>query len=142
MAESSLAKDTAKELQQKAGLLEKTRTVVGFDGFVDTILQVVKTRQSPTKYEPFPNMAEWAERVAAAAGVSANFEFAQQMVKLGGNGPIMANALTALGTQLSYIGCLGKPSLHWVFADFAHGRKFTQLRSPATPTRWNSRTES
>jgi sugar/nucleoside kinase (ribokinase family) len=127
---ASLAKDTAQQLKANAARLEKTKTVVGFDGFVDTILQVVKTRQSPSKYEPFTKMADWAERVAAAAGVSANFEFAQQMVKLGGNGPIMANALTALGTPLSYIGCLGKPALHWVFADFAQRAKVYSIAEP------------
>jgi sugar/nucleoside kinase (ribokinase family) len=68
-------------------------------------------------------MSEWAERVAAASGFSANFEFSQQMVKLGGNGPIMANALSSAGLPLTYLGCLGKPALHPVFkplADRAH----------------------
>lgn len=127
---SSLPKSTAQLLQKNSALLDKTKTVVGFDGFVDTILQVVKTRQSPTKYEPYPGMKEWGERVVAAAGVSANFEFAQQMVKLGGNGPIMANALTAFGTPLSYIGCLGKPSLHWVFSDFAQRATVYSVAEP------------
>jgi sugar/nucleoside kinase (ribokinase family) len=125
-----LAKDTAKQLQANAARLEKTRSVVGFDGFVDTILQVVKTRRSPTKYDPFAKMGDWAERVGAAAGVSANFEFAQQMVKLGGNGPIMANALIALGTPLTYVGCLGKPSLHWVFSDFAQRATVYSIAEP------------
>ena len=93
----SLALSTAAQLKSASSRLEKMKTVVGFDGFVDTILQVVKTRQSPTKYTAYAKMSEWAERVAAAAGVSANFEFTQQMVKLGGNGPIMANALDAAG---------------------------------------------
>jgi sugar/nucleoside kinase (ribokinase family) len=127
---AELAKVTAQQLQKSAALLEKTKTVVGFDGFVDTILHVVKTRQTPTKYEPYTRMKEWGERVAAAAGVSANFEFAQQMVKLGGNGPIMANALTSLGTPLSYIGCLGKPALHWVFGDFAQRAKVYSIAEP------------
>src|SRR5688500_5252718 len=127
---AELAKVTAQQLQKSAALLEKTKTVVGFDGFVDTILHVVKTRQTPTKYEPYTRMKEWGERVAAAAGVSANFEFAQQMVKLGGNGPIMANALTSLGTPLSYIGCLGKPALHWVFGEFAQRAKVYSIAEP------------
>ena len=127
---ASLAKDTAQQLKANAERLEKTKTVVGFDGFVDTILQVVKTRHTPVKYDPFTRMGEWAERVGAAAGVSANFEFAQQMVKLGGNGPIMANALTSFGTPLSYIGCLGSPSLHWVFGDFAQRAKVYSIAEP------------
>ena len=70
---AELSKVTAQQLEKNAALLAKTKTVVGFDGFVDTILQVVKTRQTPTKYEPYARMREWGERVAAAAGVSANF---------------------------------------------------------------------
>jgi hypothetical protein len=42
-----------------------------------------------------------------------------QLVKLGGNGPIMANALGAYGTPLTYIGNLGSPALHPVFAELA-----------------------
>jgi sugar/nucleoside kinase (ribokinase family) len=126
----NLAKSTAAQLKSASAKLAKTKTVVGFDGFVDTILHVVKTRQSPTKYEPYTKMSEWAERVGAAAGISANFEFAQQMVKLGGNGPIMANALVAAGTPLTYIGCLGKPALHPVFDDFSKRAKIISVAEP------------
>ena len=127
---AELPKDTAQQLHKNAARLSKIKTVVGFDGFVDTILQVVKTRQSPTKYEPYARMAEWGERVVAAAGVSANFEFAQQMVKLGGNGPIMANALTSIGLPLTYIGCLGHPTLHWVFSEFAKRAHVISIAEP------------
>jgi sugar/nucleoside kinase (ribokinase family) len=40
-------------------------------------------------------------------------------VKLGGNGPIMANALAQFGVKVTYLGALGYPTLHPVFADFA-----------------------
>jgi sugar/nucleoside kinase (ribokinase family) len=126
----SLAKSTAEQLRKSSSALAKTKTVVGFDGFVDTILQVVKTRQSPVKYDPFPRMSEWGERVTAASGISANFEFAQQMVKLGGNGPIMANALNAAGLPLTYLGCLGKPAVHPVFADFAKRARVISIAEP------------
>ena len=126
----SLAKSTSDQLRKAAPAIGQTKTVVGFDGFVDTILQVVKTRQSPVKFDPFPLMSEWAERVAAASGVSANFEFSQQMVKLGGNGPIMANALNAAGLPLTYLGCLGKPAVHPVFADFAERVRVISIAEP------------
>jgi len=126
----TLAKSTSEQLRQAAPALAKTKTVVGFDGFVDTILHVVKTRHNPTKYDPYPMMSEWAGRVSAASGVSANFEFAQQMVKLGGNGPIMANALSAAGLPLTYLGCLGKPAIHPVFADFAERVNVISIAEP------------
>lgn len=126
----SLPKSTASKLQSAASKLPGIKAVVGFDGFVDVILKVVKTRQSPVKYDPYATMAEWGGRVVAASGVSANFEFAQQMVKLGGNGPIMANALTAAGLPLTYIGCLGKPTIHPVFADFSKRAEVISIAEP------------
>ena len=99
--------------------LASARVLVGLDGFVDTILHVVKTRQSTTAYTRLDLTREFAERIAAAAGHSGNFELVTQMVKLGGNGPIMANALAAYGTQLTYIGNLGLPLIHPVFQELA-----------------------
>ena len=58
-------------------------------------------------------------RIASAAGKSTNLELVNQRTKLGGNGPIMANALCSFGLQVSYLGALGYPTLHPVFQDFA-----------------------
>ena len=103
---------------------------VDFDGFVDTILHVVKTRRSAVKYGRFESMAGWPAHIAAASGVSANFEFVPQVVKLGGNGPIMANAPGEPGFGVTYIGTPGKPALHPVFADFAKRTRVFSLAKP------------
>jgi sugar/nucleoside kinase (ribokinase family) len=57
--------------------------------------------------------------VAEAAGRSTNIEPVTQQVKLGGNGPIMANALAAFGTRVTYLGALGWPEIHPVFRQLA-----------------------
>jgi sugar/nucleoside kinase (ribokinase family) len=93
--------------------------MIGLDGFVDTILRVVDRRESPKKYTPLDGISEFAARIGAAAGQSANFELVVQLLKLGGNGPIMANALASAGLGINYIGALGTPSLHPAFEDFA-----------------------
>jgi hypothetical protein len=41
------------------------------------------------------------------------------LTKLGGNGPILANALASLGLRVTYLGALGFPKMHPVFDDFA-----------------------
>ena len=110
--------------------LAKSRTVVGLDGFVDTILHVVAKRESATQYSRFEKMSDFAVRIKAAAGFSANFELVKQMVKLGGNGPIMANALGSYGTPVTYIGNLGSPSVHPVFADFAKRARVYSIAEP------------
>ncbi len=119
------------ELLKKATVqLKKTHVLVGFDGFVDNILHVVKTRESAEKYTRVERMGEFAERIAAAAGLSANMEMVVQMRKLGGNGPIMANALGAYGSQVTYIGNLGFPAINPVFAEFAESATVHSIAEP------------
>lgn len=126
---TSLPKRTARLLLQSAAR-KRTKALVGFDGFVDTILHVVKTRDSAASYERFESMSEWSRHIAAASGLSANFELVPQVVKLGGNGPIMANALDQLGVAVTYIGALGEPALHPVFADFGKRARVFSIAEP------------
>jgi sugar/nucleoside kinase (ribokinase family) len=110
--------------------LAKAKALVGLDGFIDTIIHVVSQRESATKYTRMATISEFSRRVGAAAGLSANFEFVTQMVKLGGNGPIMANALGSYGAPVTYVGNLGSPNLHPVFAEFAKRAKVVSIAEP------------
>ena len=92
---------------------------VGLDGFVDEIIHVVDKRSSAESFQRLPTIAGLAARLGAAAGQSANLELVNHVTKLGGNGPIMANALAAFGLRVTYLGTLGYPVLHPVFQDFA-----------------------
>jgi len=103
---------------------------VGLDGFVDEILHVVDKRESAEKYVRLPTIAQLASRLAAAAGRSTNVELVGQLTKLGGNGPIMANALATFGMKVSYLGILGHPNLHPVFADFARRAEVHSIAEP------------
>lgn len=117
-------------LKNSAAQLKDTKVLVGFDGFVDNILHVVKTRESATKYTRVERMTEFAEKIADAAGLSANMEMVVQMRKLGGNGPIMANALGAYGSAVTYIGNLGFPAINPVFAEFAESSTVHSIAEP------------
>src|SRR5258705_11460011 len=103
---------------------------VGLDGFVDEILHAVDKRESADKYSRVPTIAKFAERLAAPAGHSTNVELVSQLTKLGGNGPIMANALASFGLKVTYLGTLGYPNLHPVFADFARRAQTYSIAEP------------
>jgi hypothetical protein len=92
----------------------------GLDGFVDEIVHVVDTRENAEAYQRMPSIARLAERIAEASGKSTNIELVNQLVKLGGNGPILANALASFGLKVTYLGALGYPNRHAVFDDFAN----------------------
>ena len=123
-------KQTASDLLAAAGRLSQMTAFVGLDGFVDDILHVVDKRENADHYSRLPTIAQLAERLAAAAGRSTNIELVSQLNKLGGNGPIMANALASFGIKVTYLGILGYPNLHPVFAEFA---KRAEVHSIAEP---------
>lgn len=121
---------TACAAKIESASVSKTNAFIGLDGFVDEILHVVDKRENAEKYLRLPTIAKYADRLAGAAGKSTNVELVSQLTKLGGNGPIMANAMASFGLQVTYLGNLGFPNLHPVFADFA---KRAEVHSIAEP---------
>jgi sugar/nucleoside kinase (ribokinase family) len=119
MNSPQLRQECAAKLLAAESVAAKLNAFVGVDGFVDEIIHVVDKRENAEKYERIRTIGKMAERIAAAAGKSTNIELVVQQTKLGGNGPIMANALASLGLKVTYLGALGYPTLHPVFADFA-----------------------
>ena len=120
----------AQKLLKVAEHAAQLTAFVGLDGFVDEILHVVDKRMDARNYERVPTIARLAERLAEAAGKSTNIELVNQFTKLGGNGPIMANALASFGLKVTYLGNLGYPHLHSVFNEFA---KRAEVHSIAEP---------
>ena len=118
---------------QLAGAVNRAtelRAFVGLDGFVDEILHVVDKRETADKYQRLALMAQWGGRISAAAGKSTNIELVSKLTKLGGNGPIMANALASFGLKVSYLGNLGYPNLHPVFTGFANRAEVVSIAEP------------
>lgn len=89
--------------------------VLGFDGFVDEIIHVVDKRQDPKHYSRVKTISDFSKKIKRAAGLSSNIEFVPIHTKLGGNGPIMCNALSMHKPSITYIGTLGYPNIHPVF---------------------------
>ena len=125
-----MREQTATQLLASVSRVGQTIAFIGLDGFVDDILHVVDKRESADKYLRLPTIAQLAERLGAAAGRSTNVELVSQLTKLGGNGPIMANALASFGLKVTYLGILGYPNLHPVFADFASRAEVHSIAEP------------
>ncbi len=122
---------TLDELARKGVTAGQQRAVVGFDGFVDRIMHAVAQRTGLGKnYTPFPGLAAFGERISAAAGKSTNIELYLEREQLGGNGPLMANAMLAAGIEVRYLGALGRPQVHPIFADFARRTRAFSIANP------------
>jgi hypothetical protein len=129
---------TAERLPQRAAAalvaqtnqLSTHRVTIGLDGFVDEIVSIVDKRESLETFTRIPTLSAFAERIARAAGKGTNAELVVERVKLGGNGPIMADALAVAGLNVTYIGNLGSPTLHPAFEEFAKRATIYSIAEP------------
>ena len=107
--------------------------MVGLDGFVDKIVTPVDKRHGLNEnFDPIDTIDALGSRISVAAGK--NIELFPRFDKLGGNGPIMANAHLSLGLNVRYIGALGRPTIDPVFEDFASKTNAISLTNPGITT--------
>lgn len=124
------AKNVLNELSGKMTGASGKTALVGLDGFVDKIIKPVGNRYGQgSDFDPIPTIEDFGNRILAAAGKSANIELYEEYEKLGGNGPIMANALLSEGLKVRYIGALGEP-VEPVFAEFAEKTSAVSICPP------------
>ncbi|MEY3230719.1 MAG: hypothetical protein RL689_808, partial [Planctomycetota bacterium] len=132
-------KDIATSAAGKIKALARTESaLVGFDGFIDSIIHMVDVRRdmSPEGYTRLKTISAFAARCADASGKSTNIEQVLLEDRFGGNGPLMAGGLAQLGMKVDYVGAVGQgPSLalHPVFAPFASRcRRVVPVAEPST----------
>jgi sugar/nucleoside kinase (ribokinase family) len=132
-------KDIATSAATKIGALTRAESaLVGFDGFIDSIIHMVDVRHdmSPSGYVRLKTISAFAARCADASGKSTNIEQVLLEDRFGGNGPLMAGGLAHLGMKVDYVGAVGQgPSLalHPVFAPFAaRCRRVVPVAEPST----------
>jgi hypothetical protein len=124
----AIVQSAAKKL---SSAVSSQSVLIGFDGFVDEIIHLVSERQDADHFTRIETMSAFAERVQQAAGKSTNIELVVKQIKLGGNGPIMANALDSQGYSIIYCGALGKERIHPVFNELvSHCKKVISFADP------------
>ena len=110
MTDSRLARQTAERLIGSRAQLLKFSCLLGFDGFIDSILQVVDQRQTATKYLPYTSVKPFAKKLGEAAGKSANFEVVPTMEKIGHRVGLDAVASATCGIKKT---ASGLESIQW-----------------------------
>ena len=130
LTREQIGQSAGKKLSAAAGGavgLKATKALIGLDGFVDEIIAVVDKRHSFNEFDPVKTIAQLGQKILNAAGQSSNYELVTRQMKLGGNGPIMANALASFGVAVTYIGGLGYPAVHPVFQEMAARAKVISI---------------
>lgn len=122
---SSLQEDLKQLLKQP---IDK-KVFVGFDGFVDKIKKAVKERQN-SKAIYFPTIRDFAARIARASGKSGQIQMDTQLIKLGGNAPILSNTLGKLGVKSYCVGSMGYPKKHSIFQGMNRNSELISVIDP------------
>lgn len=105
------------------------KVLVGFDGFVDSILKPIKVKNQ-TYYQPFKTIEEFSDYLKEKKGKSCSIEMELQDEKIGGNMPIVSNALGCLGCSPICIGAFGLPNIHHVFKNISDKCKLISVSNP------------
>lgn len=90
------------------------KVFLGFDGFVDKIYKPIKTKTRDITI-PFRTMTEFSRYFGEKADKSCSVDLEPIQDKIGGNMPIVANALANLGCQTICLGAMGYPEIDPMF---------------------------
>ncbi len=103
--------------------------VVGFDGYVDSILRVCR-QTGGAGPEFFDTMEEFGNYIRGKAWKSCSLELKLQTEKVGGNAPIFSQTISHLGAQVSCIGAFGTPQLHPIFRELEKACTLYSISGP------------
>ena len=110
-------------IKQKQDTLPSKKVFAGFDGFVDTIVKIIKTKGKHNQPEYFKTKREFAKYILDKGDSSFGLELGKESTRFGGNMPILSNALATLGMHVHCVGALGYPQVHPVFEDLSSNCK-------------------
>lgn len=107
----------------------KYNVFLGFDGFVDQILKPIKTK-AEEEVIPFRAMTEFSDYIHGKSGKSCSIDLQMLQEKIGGNMPIVANALGNLGCQAVCVGAMGYPEVNSIFHNMSANCKLISVSNP------------
>ena len=123
---------TISTIQNNAIQLATKKATAGFDGFVDTIVRVIKNKEENKEPEFFNTINDYGTYITAKSGSSFSLEYKEIHTKLGGNMPITANALAQMGVHVNCIGALGNSGIHPVFKNLPSNCGLYSFTNPGT----------
>jgi hypothetical protein len=103
--------------------------MIGFDGYVDSLYGVIH-KKSGTEKRFFKDISNFADHIKTLSGKSGQVELSLKEIKIGGNAPIMSQAMGSLGFQVHCLGTLGFPKIHPVFEDLHPNIQDHSLENP------------
>jgi len=123
-----------KSLQENFHKLASKKVTAGFDGFVDTLVRIIKNKTSTEEPEFFAGKNEFGQYILDKSSGNCSIEYEIINTKPGGNAPITSNALGNLGVHVNCVGAFGYPQQHTIFNELSTNCKLYSFANPGTAT--------
>src|SRR5688500_15478369 len=130
MTKGEERKQLTRLIKSRAHELSAKTVTLGFDAFIDSVVKVIRYKDDQSPISFFASPHAFGEYMAGKRDKNLSIELETMTTKLGGNMPIMANAIAHMGPKVSCIGPLGHPDIHPVFHQMPSN---CQLHSFANP---------
>jgi len=114
--------------------LNLKQVTIGIDAFIDKIQQVVKSQTKDGECIFFNDIEEFGIYLTTKKGLSCGIEVRERFTKLGGNAPIMANALGSLGVKLNCVAAMGYPEIDPIFREISSNCALHTIANPGYTT--------
>jgi sugar/nucleoside kinase (ribokinase family) len=106
------------------------RILLGIDGFIDEVWQIIKSRVSIEEYQLYDRMNDYAQEFVKCEEGGFSHEIISKRRSRGGFTANTGKAVCQLGMDLTLIGFFGLDRLESVFAEFNDLCKVRSVRDP------------
>ncbi|MBZ9685997.1 hypothetical protein G9F72_006565 [Clostridium estertheticum] len=122
------------EIKNRVQDLNLKQVTIGIDAFIDKIQRVVKSQTEERECVFFNDIGEFGAHLITKKGMSCGIEVRERFTKLGGNAPIMANALGSLGVKLNCVAAMGYPEIQPIFKEISYNCTLHTIANPGYTT--------
>ncbi|OPJ55226.1 hypothetical protein [Clostridium oryzae] len=106
---------TIEKLKSNMNDVNNKTVTLGLDAFIDKIVRIVRSKDNNCNYVFFDKMHQFGSHLIDKSGKSCCMEMSSRFIKLGGNSPIMASALSSVGVHVNCMSALGLPDINPIF---------------------------
>lgn len=121
-------------LQLAPQTLNGKKIAAGFDGFIDSIVKIVNHKAADGTVSYFETIKGFGDYISGKSGSGFSLESDERLQKLGGNMPIMANAMAQWGIMVDCVGALGVPAIQPAFSKMHANCRLHSYTNPGFTT--------
>jgi sugar/nucleoside kinase (ribokinase family) len=121
-------------LKNNVSKLASKKVTAGFDGFIDTLIRTIKSKQEGKEPEFFTSINEFGQYIISKSSGNCSIEYEVINTKFGGNMPITSNALGNLGVHVNCIGAFGYPQARMIFNTLSQNCTLHSFTEPGIAT--------